>query len=114
MANTERLQVIRTVREAKASVRNARFESSIPARTRAKLETLYTMLDRLEDDLILCELDEALDALEKASGKIEAINQEIRETKKELEAITEKVEKATKAVKILVDIASRAASVGLI
>lgn len=114
MANTERLRVLRAVREAKDAVRSARFETSLPAKSRTKLERLYTLLDKLEDDLILRELDEALDALVTSAEKIEKVSEEIREATKELEGIAEIVEKAAKAVKVLVDVASRAASSGLI
>lgn len=114
MANTERLKAIGAVREARNSVRSARFDTSIPTRTRTKLEKLYTLLDKLEDDLILRELDEALDALKRAAEKIEVVNEEIREATEKLEAIAEIVNKAAKAVKVLVDIASRAVSGGLI
>jgi methyl-accepting chemotaxis protein len=75
---------------------------SIPSRTRTKIEKLYTALDQLEDDLILRELDSALDLIKKSASKIEIINNEIRETNKNLEAIAEVTDKAAKAVKALV------------
>lgn len=114
MANTERLQVLRAVREAKDSVRSARFETSVPAKGRTKLEKLYTILDRLESDLILQELDEGLDALKRTAERIETLSEGIRETTKKLEAIAEMAKKAAQALRVLVDVASRAATGGLI
>ena len=111
MANTERLQVIQLVRQAKKSTGSARFDTSISSKKREKLEKLYIKLDEIEDLLILEELVNKVDILTQASTDLEAINEDIRENIKELEGIAEVVGKAASAVKLLVSLAVQAAAI---
>jgi superfamily I DNA/RNA helicase len=114
MANTEKMKALKALHEAKLTVREARFEASIPGKDRAKLERLYTYIDKLEDDLILGELDESIESLEKSSKKIKEINEKIRETNKDIEGIADIVDKAADVVSALASMAKAAASSGLL
>lgn len=110
MANTERLAVLRAVRQAKAEVDDARVDDNLQKDDVKTLERLYLQLDRLEDMLILEDLDDRVTALESAGKKLQKINAALRETVKRLKEIAALVEKAANAIKILVDILTKAAS----
>ena len=108
MANTERLTVIKMVREAKVVAQNTRYDVTLPVDLRIKIEELFIELDRLEDDLILGEIEDKVTALEKSSKRLEKVSKEIKKESKKLQALSSKIEKAAKGIAVLVDIAAKA------
>jgi len=108
MANTERLSVIKMVREAKRIAQNTRYDTELPVELRIKIEELFVELDRLEDDLILGEIEDKVSALEKSSKRLEKVSEEIKKESERLQALSSKIEKAAQGIAVLIDIAAKA------
>ena len=109
-----KILAIKAVRTARNEVRDARLNEAFSGVTRQQLEELYTTLDKLEDDLILSEVDEGLDEMEKSVDKIEDINKVLDKENKQLEYIAKVVDVATKRLRLLIKVASIASSSGVI
>lgn len=105
---------IKAVRTARNEVREARFNESFSAQTREQLEELYTTLDKVEDDLILSEVDEGLAEVEKSTQTIEDINKKIEEANEQFERISKVIDVAAKSLNLLIKIVSAAISAGII
>ncbi len=114
MANTERLEAIRQVRAALTAVTGARFDPNLSSADREQLESAYRQLDDLEDALIMQELSSRLEALKSDSAALGALAEQIRGRAASLQTVADLIEKAAKGVGVLVEIAARAASAGLI
>lgn len=110
MANTERLKVIGSVREAKKTVGISRYDESIDISKREVLEELYLKLDDIEDLLIIEEISTKTETLKQAAKELEKISADIKDKIKELEEITKLVDKASNAIKGLVKIVAFAAA----
>lgn len=104
MANTERMQIIKIVREAKLQVAESRKRKDLNVAQKKKLKEIYLIIDALEDDLILKEVAQNVEGLEKASEGLLALNSEIKEDIKDIEKVSEYIEKAAKGVGILVKV----------
>ena len=83
MANTERLAIIKMVREAKIIAQNTRYDTSLPVDLRIKIEEVFIELDRLEDDLILGAIEDKVSFLEKTSKRLADVSVEIMKINKE-------------------------------
>jgi hypothetical protein len=114
MANTERLGVIRMLREARMAVGTARFDPGLTVKDRRRLERAYIELDSLEGTLILQEIRDRVDALASDSARLEKLAQEMRQSASELKAIAEMIDRAAKAVAALAEIAAKASSAGIL
>ncbi len=109
MANTERLAVIRMIREAKHVAQNVRYDATLSMDVRIKVEDLFVELDRLEDDLILAEIEDKVSALENASLRLTKVADAVKKEDEKLAALSGKIEKAAKGLSALAEIASKAA-----
>ncbi len=109
MANTERLKVIKMVREAKNIARNTLYDTSFPLDAREKIEDIIVEMEKLENDLILEAIDGKLSALEKTSSRLLNISGELKEKNEKLQALSAKIEKASEGLKILIKISLKAA-----
>ena len=110
MANTERLKVLALVREARDTVGEARLRPGLSSQNLSELNTLYLELDKLEGVLILKDIAARVDALQSDANDLEKIAGDLRASIQALKDVADKVDKAAKAIKILVDIASKAAA----
>jgi methyl-accepting chemotaxis protein len=68
---------------------------------------------KVEDDLILSEVDEGLGKVEKSTQKVEDINKKIEETNEQFERISKVIDVAATSLNLLIKIAS-ATSAGII
>jgi hypothetical protein len=110
MANTERLKVLAAVREARNGVEDLLEKPTITDRGRALLERLEQLLDQAEDELILEELSEEVDAIESTSKEIRKVVVKMKSAEQKIQKLVDAVDKAAKALKILADIAVKAAA----
>jgi hypothetical protein len=111
MANTERLTVLAKVRESKKSVQELLEDDTIVGKDRALLEGLEAQLDEAEDDLILGELSDKIDDLEEASSDLTKAVKKMGQSAKKIQKIADGVADAAKALKVLADIAAKAATI---
>ncbi len=111
MANTERLTVLAKVREAKNSVVELLEDDTIEGKDRALLERLESQLDEAEDTLILGELSDQIDDLKEASAALGKAAKKMEQSAKKIQKIADGVADASKALKVLADIAVKAAAI---
>jgi hypothetical protein len=111
MANTQRLEVLQTVRQAKTAVRDEGSDADLNKQQKAVLENLFVDLERLEDDLILGILDEKIESLTSTSKNLKAVAKDVKQDLDKLSGIAELVENAAKGVEMLVDVASKASKI---
>lgn len=111
MANTERLTVLAKVRASKKAVQDLLEDDAITGKDRALLEGLEGDLDEAEDALILGELSEQVDALRAAGGALGKVARKMEQSAKKIQKIADGVAEAGKALKILADIAAKAAAI---
>ena len=111
MANTERLTVLAKVRGSKKSVQELLEDVAIVGKDRALLESLEAQLDEAEDALILGELSERVEDLKGASSALGKVVKKMEQSSKRIQRIAEAVADAAKALKVLADIAAKAATI---
>jgi hypothetical protein len=112
MANTERLSVLAKVRESKKSVQELLEDEAITRKDRALLENLETDLDEAEDALILGELSDRIEDLKTTSSDLGKVVKKMEQSARKIQKLAEGVAAAAKAMKILADIAAKAAAIG--
>jgi Mg2+ and Co2+ transporter CorA len=111
MANTERLAVLAKVRASKKSVGELLDDPAIVGKDRALLEGLETQLDEAEDALILGELSDQVDALKAAGSALGKVIKKMEDSSKKIQKIADTVAETARALKILADIAAKAATI---
>jgi hypothetical protein len=111
MANTQRIEVLQIVRQAKTAVRDEGSDADLNKQQKAVLDNLFVDLERLEDDLILGVLDEKIESLTSTSKNLKAVAEDVKQEIDKLSGIAEMVEKAAKGVEMLVDVAGKASKI---
>jgi hypothetical protein len=111
MANTERLSVLAKVRESKKSVQEQLADEAITGKDRALLENLEADLDEAEDALILGELSDRIEDLRAASSDLGKAVKKMGQSAKKIQKLADGVAAAAKALKVLADIAAKAATI---
>jgi hypothetical protein len=111
MANTERLKVLARVRESKKSVQALLEDDAIGGKERKLLEGLEADLDEAEDALILGELSERVEDLKEASSALGKVVKKMEQSVKKIQRLADGVADAAKALKILADVAAKAAMI---
>jgi hypothetical protein len=111
MANTERLSVLAKVRESKKSAQELLEDDAIAGKDRALLERLEAELDEAEDALILGELTDRIEDLKAASSELGKVVKKMEQSAKKIQRIADGVAGAAKALKILADVAAKAATI---
>ena len=111
MANTERFAVLVKVRESKQAVQRLLEDESVTGKDRQLLERLEAQLDSVEDDLIIGELTEQVGQLRQASSDLGKVVTQMKKAEKKIQKIVDGVDDAAKALKILADIAVKAAAI---
>ena len=114
MANTERLAVLVKVRVAKQEVNTRRADNSISDRDRGLLEQVYTLLEEVEDDLILQEIGDHIDELKAASAALGKVTAKMDTDVKKIQKVVDLVDDAAQALKALANIAAAAAAAGIL
>ena len=111
MANTERLSVLAKVRESKKSAQELLEDDAIAGKDRALLEGLEAQLDEAEDALILGELTDRIEDLKAASSELGKVVKKMEKSATKIQGIADGVAGVAKALKILADIATKAATI---
>ncbi len=108
MANTEKIAVLKLIRELKKEVQGLKSDDANPSA--GELETVFMILDDLEDEIIYNALEERVQEIENASTKLISVITEAKNKSAELDEIAKKINKVAEVLSKLVDIASKAAS----
>lgn len=113
MANTERLKAIQLVHEALNAALAAQANDKLSPTQRDRAETAALQLRVIEGRLIMEEMDDLVADLKKDVVPLRAVVNKMKGDVKMLQAVAEKIEIAAKAIGVLVDIASKAATMGV-
>lgn len=113
MANTERIAVLEKVQVAKKEVNTLRADNSITEKDRELLEQAYTLFDEVEDDLILQEIGDHIDALKAASVALGKVTAEMSTDVKEIQKVIDLVDDAAQALNVLAKISATVITAGI-
>lgn len=114
MANTEKLAVLAKVRLAKQEVNTRRADDSISDKDRRLLEQTYTLLEEVEDDLILQEIGDRIDELKAASTALGKVTAKMDTDVKKIQKVVDLIGDAAQALKALAKISAAAVSAGIL
>ena len=114
MANTECLNTLELVRQAKKAVASAELNKDLTPDQRNTLVGLYWDLEDLEDKLILQDISKQVDVLTSDASDLANLTANMDKSVAQLSVVADTVNVAAKAVGALVQIASTASAAGLI
>lgn len=110
MANTERIAVLAKVRLAKKEVNILRADETITPKDLKLLEEAYTLFDEAEDDLILQELGDRINALKAAGVALGKVTAKMSTDVKKIQKVVDLVNGAAQALKALAKIGTAVAA----
>lgn len=114
MANTEKINVLKQVREAENVVTDTLEKPGLTTPQRRILDDLSDILREIDNLLLLNELNESIEELKVKSKKLKSINNRTKKQIEKLEKVADKVEKAAKAIDAIVKAFGILVSAGLI
>jgi|SRR5581483_1073926 DNA repair ATPase RecN len=112
--NTEVKNALAVVREAEHAIDAAREEPDLDPAINNQLQEVYDVLLDIDDHLVLEDLKDGLQTLQQHSDELKKVSNKINKSIKDLKEVSDAVAKAAKIIGTLVEIASKAASSGLI
>ena len=102
MANTERLNVLKQVREAENSVTDTLNKPGLTTPQRKILDDLSDTLREIDNLLLLNELKDSVAELKSKSIKLTTINKQTKKQIEKLKEVADKVDKAAKGIDAIV------------
>jgi len=109
MANSEKMQALMLVREAKNLVNSLRTGDR-----KKTLSKVFLSLWKMEDAIMHATTKQSLGKMKRAATHLKKVNAELNKNIVELKEVADKVKKATEAVKLLVNILENAAKLAAI
>jgi hypothetical protein len=102
MANTEKLSILKQVREVESAQTHALAKPGLTQRQRNALNDLSVVLREIDNIILLNELNECIEDLNEKSRKLKKINGRIKRQIEKLEEVSDKVEQASKVIDAVV------------
>lgn len=102
MANTEKICILKRVREVQCDVTSALCQPCLTQGQRNILDDLTVVLRDVDNLIVLNELNECIDDLNDHSRKLKKLNGRIKRRIENLEEISDKVEQASKVIDAVV------------
>jgi methyl-accepting chemotaxis protein len=102
MANTEKIVILKQVREIEGTLTDALDKPGLTQGQRNALDDLSDVLQEIDKLILLNELNECIDDLKSNSKKLKNINGRIKRQIEGLEDISAKVEQVSKAIDAVV------------
>ena len=103
---------LKEVRLAKEQVRALRgADNPLGSPRRELIESAFWQLDEIEGDLLLRQIDEAVDELSNDAKSLVSLADAMKQSVKGLESVAHGIETAAKAVEIIVNTVQKVASV---
>jgi uncharacterized protein YydD (DUF2326 family) len=102
MANTEKITILRQVREVQSAVTDTLDKPGLTPKQRNTLQDLSVVLRDIDNLILLNELNACIDDLKDKSKKLKKINGRIKRQIESLEEISAKVEQASKIIDAVV------------
>ena len=114
MANTEKINVLKQVRETENLVTDTLEKPGLTSGQRRILDDLSSILREIDNLLLLNELNDSIEELEGKLKKLKAINKRAKKQIENLEELAHKVEKVTKGIDGIVKAFGILVSAGII
>ena len=102
MANTEKIVILKQVREIESTVTDTLGRPGLAQRQRDALDDLSVVLRDIDKMILLNELNDCIDDLKDKSKKLKNINGRIKRQIGQLEDVSAKVEQVSKAIDAVV------------
>jgi uncharacterized phage infection (PIP) family protein YhgE len=112
--NTEIKNALIMVREAEKLVDEARQDPDLTEKQRNNLQSIYTLLLDIDDQLVLQDLQQGIDKLKQDSKRLATLANKIPQEVEQWKKVAEAVRTAAKGVATLADILAKALSAGLL
>lgn len=113
MANTERMALLAEARTAGNDLRERLEDDTLTPKERRLMEKSVAALDKLEDTLILEDLDTSAAALRRSSASLGGIVADMRKEEASIKKIADTIDKIATAVKQLANVAAALAKFGV-
>ena len=114
MANTERMNALKQVAEARKAVGEARQDSNLTPKQIQLLDDVYRELMDTEDTLIHEEIQDSIAKLNEHSKALGDLTTRLKRSTEQLKEVGETISTVAKIIGVLADIVAKAASVGLL
>ena len=114
MIDTEKVITLKAVREAIEKVNEERQKKKLKKSVRAQLEQAYLTLYKIENNIILKDMDDMIKTLKEDNKKLRELIKDMKEKTKELNKVVKIINKASQAAGKLVKVVTKAASAGLL
>ncbi len=98
MANTEKVSILKIIREAETNVTNTLDEPGLTLQQRKILDDLSDVLREIDNLVLLNELKDSIEVLKEKSKALKSINKRIKSKIEQLEEVADWVENAAKAI----------------
>ena len=102
MANTEKMVILKQVREIESTVTNTLDIPALTQGQRNALDDLSDVLQEIDQLILLSELNDCINDLKAKSKKLKNINDRIKRQIEQLEDVSAKVEQVSKAIDAVV------------
>jgi hypothetical protein len=114
MANTEKINVLKQVREAENAVTDTLDKQGLTSSQRKILDDLSDILREIDNLLLLYELNESIEELKSKSKGLKSINNRIKKQIDKLEDVADKVGKVATAIDAIIKAFGILGSAGLV
>jgi hypothetical protein len=102
MANTEKIVILKQVREIESIVTDTLAKTGLSKRQRNALDDLLVVLRDIDKLILLNELNECIDDLKGKSKKLKNLNRRIKRQIEKLEEVSAKVDQVSTAIDAIV------------
>lgn len=112
--NTEKINAYKQVVEALKVVNSSRTYSNVDTPERADLDNIALILETLSWEIISDDISKVLDSLTLKLTDLKGLNKKINDRYIHLKNVCDKISKVAEIVDVLIEITTKAISVGLI
>jgi len=112
--NTETLNALKTLRDAKTSITDKLTDSSITPAEKKILGSVFLTLQDEEDILINCTLQDMVDKINTSNASLQILIKQMDKVSQHISDISTTVKKVSKMLSVLTEITTKAFSSGLL
>jgi DNA mismatch repair ATPase MutS len=114
MANTEKVAILKQIREAETIVSDTLDKSGLTQAQRNMLNDLLDVLREIDNLVLLNELNENIGFLKDKSKELKKVNTRVKKQTEKLKDVADKVEKAAKGIDAIIKVFGILVGAGLI
>lgn len=114
MANTERLNALQYVIDARRAIDDVRGQDGLTQKQQKMLDDVHDSLVDMEDLLVEEDIQKTIKGLEQGESDLKELIKRMKQSSKDIQQLTNAVADAAKAVGAVADIIATAASAGIL